>query len=90
MNLFSGARQTTALSLMSTTWVACTMSIRAIVAVVFLQLAFDFRRVADEKKLVDVRIFAQRHDGAGHEIRRPKIAAHRIQCDLHWWETLRI
>jgi hypothetical protein len=38
----------------------------------------------------DVAIFAQRHHGAGHEIRRPKIAAHSIEGDLHWWETLRI
>src|SRR6266404_1353212 len=55
----------------------------------FPQLAFDLGRVADEIKLVDLMIVAQRHHGASHEVRRAEIAAHRIQGDLHWWETLR-
>src|SRR6266568_3026694 len=55
----------------------------------FPQLAFDFGRVADEIKLVDLMIGAKRHHGASYEIRRAEIAAHRIQGDLHWWETLR-
>src|SRR6266478_1690440 len=55
----------------------------------FPQLAFDLGRVADEIKLVDLMIVAQRHHGASHEARRAEIAAHRIQGDLHWWETLR-
>src|SRR5438094_6938092 len=55
----------------------------------FPQLAFDFGRVADEIKLVDLMIVPQRHHGASYEMRRAEIAAHRIQGDLHWWETLR-
>src|SRR6266446_5332739 len=55
----------------------------------FPQLAFDLGRVADEIKLVDLMIVVQRHHGASYEIRRAEIAAHRIQGDLHWWETLR-
>src|SRR5207302_565985 len=61
----------------------------AVVALVFLELCFDLLRVANEEKLFDVRILAQRHDCSGDKIRRPEIAAHRIQGDLHGIEILR-
>src|SRR5438105_10012451 len=61
----------------------------AVVAILFLQLGLDLRCVADEKKLADVRIFAQRHHRAGYKVGRTEIAAHRIQGDLHADEILR-
>src|SRR5438445_3915032 len=61
----------------------------AVVAFVFLELGFDLLRIANQKKLFDVRILAQRHDCSGDKIRRPEIAAHRIQGDLHEIEILR-
>jgi hypothetical protein len=36
-----------------------------------------------------VRVLTQRHNGAGNEVRRSKITAHRIEGDLHQCETLR-
>jgi hypothetical protein len=36
-----------------------------------------------------VAIIAQRHNGAGNEVRRAKVTAHRVEGDLHRWETLR-
>jgi hypothetical protein len=62
----------------------------AVVALVLLELCVDLLRVANEKKLFDVRILSQRHDCSGNKIRRPEIAAHRIQGDLHRIEILRI
>ena len=61
----------------------------AVVAIVFLQLGFDLRRVADEEKLVDLRILAQRQDCAADEVRRPEIATHGVQSDFHRVANLR-
>ena len=57
--------------------------------VMFLQLGFNLRRIADQKKFLEVRILAQRHDGAANHIRRTKIAAHGVECDFHRRRTLR-
>src|SRR5439155_24628906 len=37
----------------------------------------------------DLFVIAQRHNGAGNEVRRAKITAHRVEGDLHRCETLR-
>src|SRR5713101_5400129 len=55
----------------------------------FPQFVFDRRRVAYEIKLFDLRVFSKRHNGAGNEVRRAKITAHRVEGDLHQSETLR-
>jgi hypothetical protein len=55
----------------------------------FAQLVFDLGRVSDQIELVDLGIIAQRHNGAGNEVRRTKVTAHRIEGDLHQCETLR-
>src|ERR1700750_756043 len=55
----------------------------------FAQLVFDLVRVSDQKKLGDLFVIAQRHNGAGNEVRRAKITAHRVEGDLHRSETLR-
>src|SRR6187401_3847365 len=54
-----------------------------------LEFGFDPRGVANKKKFIDVTVIAQRHNGAGNEVRRAKITAHRIEGDLHRCETLR-
>src|SRR2546423_7769877 len=55
----------------------------------FAQLIFDLGRVSDEIEFVDLAVFAQRHNGAGNEVRRTKVTAHRIEGDLHQSETVR-
>src|SRR5438105_9001095 len=55
----------------------------------FAQLIFDLGRVSDEIEFVDLAIIAQRHNGAGNEVRRTKVTAHRIEGDLHRCKTLR-
>src|SRR5512140_766118 len=40
-------------------------------------------------ELVDLFVIAQRHNGAGNEVRRAKVTAHRVEGDLHRCETLR-
>src|ERR1700757_5062200 len=55
----------------------------------FAQLVFDLGRVSDQIELVDLFVIAQRHNGAGNEVRRAKITAHRVEGDLHQSETLR-
>src|SRR5215475_12886843 len=55
----------------------------------FAQLVVDLGRISDQIKLVDLFVIAQRHYGAGNEIRRAKITAHRVEGDLHRSETLR-
>src|SRR5438270_7285135 len=54
-----------------------------------LEFCFDPCGVADQKKFIDVTVFTQRHNGAGNEVRRAKVTAHRIEGDLHQCETLR-
>ena len=83
MNLFCGAPIRPRLSLISTTCVEWTISIATIVAAVLLQFASICARIADQKKLFDARIFAQRHDRAGDQIWRTEIAAHGVECDFH-------
>jgi hypothetical protein len=36
-----------------------------------------------------VSVLTQRHNGAGNEVRRAKVTAHRVEGDLHRCETLR-
>src|SRR5436190_24276161 len=60
-----------------------------IVTLMFAQLVFDLGRVSDQIELVDLFVIAQRHNGAGNEVRRAKITAHRVEGDLHRSETLR-
>jgi hypothetical protein len=36
-----------------------------------------------------VTVITQCHNGAGNEVRRAKVTAHRIEGDLHQSETLR-
>src|SRR5438105_4545136 len=55
----------------------------AIVTVELLQLFLDLGRISHEIKFLDVAVFLQGHDRAADNIRRPKIAAHGIQCDFH-------
>src|ERR1044071_13228 len=55
----------------------------------FAQLVFDLGRLSDQIELVDLFVIAQRHNGAGNEVRRTKITAHRVEGDLHQSETLR-
>src|SRR6476660_10186784 len=55
----------------------------------FAQLVFDLGRVSDQKERGDLFVIAQRHNGAGNEVRRAKITAHRVEGDLHRCETLR-
>ena len=55
----------------------------------FAQLVFDLGRISDQIELVDLFVIAQRHYGAGNEVRRAKITAHRVEGDLHRCETLR-
>src|SRR6476660_4876584 len=56
---------------------------------VFAQLVFDLGGVSDQVELLDLFIITQRHNGAGNEVRRAKVTAHRIEGDLHRCETLR-
>src|SRR5947208_9407730 len=60
-----------------------------IVALVFAQLVFDLGGVSDEIELFDLLVIAQRHNGAGNEVGRPKVTAHRVEGDLHQGENLR-
>src|SRR5215472_5488403 len=60
-----------------------------IVTLMFAQLVFNLGRVSDQIEPVDLFVIAQRHNGAGNEVRRAKITAHRIEGDLHRSETLR-
>jgi hypothetical protein len=60
-----------------------------IVTLMFAQLVFDLVRVSDQIELVDLFVIAQRHNGAGNEVRRAKVTAHRVEGDLHQGETLR-
>src|SRR5437773_2198735 len=55
----------------------------------FAQLVFDLGGVSNQIELVDLLVIAQRHNGAGNEVRRAKVTAHRIEGDLHQCETLR-
>src|SRR5213595_2994610 len=61
-----------------------------IVALMFPQFVFDLGRVSDQIELADLFVIAQRHNGAGNEVRRAKITAHRVEGDLHRCETLRV
>jgi hypothetical protein len=61
----------------------------AVVAAMLREFCFDPRGVAYKKKFIDVRILTQRHNGAGNEVRRAKVTAHRVEGDLHQCETLR-
>src|SRR5215469_10960645 len=54
-----------------------------------LEFCLDPRRVPDQIEFIDLLVIAQRHNGAGNEVRRAKITAHRIEGDLHRCETLR-
>src|ERR1700747_3462726 len=54
-----------------------------------LEFCFDPRGIANKKKFIDVTVIPQRHNGAGNEVRRAKITAHRVEGDLHQSETLR-
>ena len=56
----------------------------------FAQLVFDLGLVSDQIELGDLFVIAQRHNGAGNEVRRAKITAHRVEGDLHRSETLRV
>src|SRR5947207_6492761 len=60
-----------------------------IVTLMFAQLVFDLGGVSDQIELVDLFVIAQRHNGAGNEVRRAKITAHRVEGDLHRCATLR-
>src|SRR5437867_13026142 len=60
-----------------------------IAALMFAQLIFDPGGVSNQIELVDLLVVAQRHHGAGNEVRRAKVTAHRIEGDLHQCETLR-
>ncbi len=62
----------------------------AIIAAELFQFALDLRGIAHEEELVDARVFPQGHDRAAHEIGRPEIAAHGIECDFHWCGSLRV
>src|SRR6266446_6550123 len=55
----------------------------------FPQFVFFKQKTAYEIKLFDLRVFSKRHNGAGNEVRRAKITAHRVEGDLHQSETLR-
>jgi hypothetical protein len=61
----------------------------AVVAIVFLQLALDLRGVANEEKLIDLGILAQRLDCAADQIWWPEIATHGVQSDSHRVANLR-
>src|SRR6184192_2599188 len=61
-----------------------------IVTLMFAQLVFDLGRVSDQIELADLFVIVQRHNGAGNEVRRAKITAHRVEGDLHRCETLRV
>jgi hypothetical protein len=54
-----------------------------VVAMLFFQLGFDLRRVANEKKLSDVTVFAQGKNRSPNQVRRTKVAPHRIERDFH-------
>jgi len=54
-----------------------------------VEFRFDLRGVANKKKFVDVRVLTQRHNGASNEVGRAKVTAHRVEGDLHRFETLR-
>ncbi len=75
---------------MSTTWVEWTISIRRSLQFVFLQLGFDLRGVADEKKFADVRIFAQRHHCTGTRFGGPKSPPMASKAIFIEAQTLRI
>src|SRR5262249_429446 len=60
-----------------------------IVTLMFAQFILDLGGVSDQIELVNLFVFAQRHYGAGNEVRRAKITAHRVEGDLHRCETLR-
>src|SRR6059036_3065980 len=53
------------------------------------QLVFDLGGISHQIELRDLFVIAQRHNGAGNEVRRAKITAHRVEGDLHRCETLR-
>jgi hypothetical protein len=61
----------------------------AVVAAMLLEFRFDPGGVANKKKFIDVRVLTQRRNGAGNEVRRAKVTAHRVEGDLHRCETLR-
>ena len=61
----------------------------AVVAAMLPKFLFDPRGVTDKKKFIDVRVLTQRHNGASNEVRRAKVTAHRVEGDLHRFETLR-
>ena len=79
----------TAPSVISTTWVECTISTRRSLHLCFFSSASICAGVADEEEFVDLWIFAQRHDCTADEVRRPEIAAHGVQSDLHRGANLR-
>src|SRR5215831_21337745 len=54
-----------------------------------LEFCFDLRGVPDQVQFINLLVFTQRHNGAGNEVRRAKVTAHRIEGDLHRCETLR-
>jgi hypothetical protein len=60
-----------------------------IVALMFAQLVFNLGRISDQIELTNLFVITQRHNGAGNEVRRAKITAHRIEGDLHRCESLR-
>src|ERR1044071_7608799 len=60
-----------------------------IVTLMFAQFVFDLGRVSDQIELVNLFVIAQRHNGAGNEVKRAKITAHRVEGDLHRSESLR-
>src|SRR5690242_5104703 len=60
-----------------------------IVTLVFAQLVLDLVGVSDQIEFSNLLVIAQRHNGAGNEVRRAKITAHRVEGDLHRFETLR-
>jgi hypothetical protein len=60
-----------------------------IVTQVLAQFGLDLGGVSDQIESVDLLVIAQRHNGAGNEVRRAKVTAHRVEGDLHRCETLR-
>src|ERR1044072_9247438 len=55
----------------------------------FAQLVRDLGGVSNQIQLGDLFVIAQRHNGTGNEVRRAKITAHRVEGDLHRWQSLR-
>src|SRR4030095_10325490 len=58
-----------------------------IVALVLLQLAFNFGGISNQIQFVNLLVITQCHDGASDKARRTKVAAHGIEGDLHQCET---